>query len=36
MKAVGQGSGNYCTSCYTGHYPVAFPRAERSYLQLAL
>lgn len=36
MKAVGSGSGNYCSSCYTGHYPVAFPRDERSYLQLAL
>jgi amidophosphoribosyltransferase len=36
MKAVGDGSGNYCSSCYTGQYPVAFPRDERSYLQLAL
>jgi amidophosphoribosyltransferase len=36
MKAVGEDSGNYCSSCYTGHYPVAFPRDERSYLQLAL
>src|SRR5436190_15469532 len=36
MKAVGDGSGHYCTSCYTGQYPVAFPRDERSYLQLAL
>jgi amidophosphoribosyltransferase len=36
MKAVGEGSGHYCTSCYTGRYPVAFPRDERSYLQLAL
>ena len=26
----------YCTSCYTGHYPVAFPRDAESYLQLAL
>ncbi len=26
----------YCTSCYTGHYPVAFPRNEAAYLQLAL
>lgn len=26
----------YCTSCYTGVYPVAFPRDERAYLQLAL
>lgn len=36
MKAVGDGSPNYCSSCYTGQYPVAFPRDERSYLQLAL
>ncbi|MGE3959127.1 MAG: amidophosphoribosyltransferase [Vicinamibacterales bacterium] len=36
MKAVGDGSGHYCSSCYTGQYPVAFPRDERSYLQLAL
>jgi amidophosphoribosyltransferase len=36
LKAVGDGSGNYCTSCYTGRYPVAFPRDERAYLQLAL
>jgi len=36
MKAVGEGSPNYCSSCYTGQYPVAFPRDERSYLQLAL
>src|SRR3954449_6111844 len=36
MKAVGDGSGNYCSSCYTGQYPIAFPRDERSYLQLAL
>ncbi len=26
----------YCTSCYTGVYPVAFPRNEQAYLQLAL
>jgi amidophosphoribosyltransferase len=36
MQAVGEGSGNYCSSCYTGQYPVAFPRDERGYLQLAL
>jgi amidophosphoribosyltransferase len=27
---------DYCTSCYTGSYPVAFPRNEQAYLQLAL
>jgi amidophosphoribosyltransferase len=36
MTAVGDGSRSYCTSCYTGHYPVEFPRDEKSYLQLAL
>jgi amidophosphoribosyltransferase len=34
--AVQGGSSRYCTSCYTGVYPVAFPRDEASYLQLAL
>jgi amidophosphoribosyltransferase len=36
LTSVGQGRGSYCTSCYTGVYPVAFPRDEASYLQLAL
>jgi amidophosphoribosyltransferase len=30
------GRTKYCTSCYTGEYPVAFPRNEAAYLQLAL
>lgn len=34
--AVGSQQGSYCTSCYTGVYPVAFPRNEHAYLQLAL
>ena len=34
--AVPNGRSNYCTSCYTGVYPVAFPRDEKAYLQLAL
>ncbi|HXE81640.1 MAG TPA: amidophosphoribosyltransferase, partial [Vicinamibacterales bacterium] len=34
--AVPGGRANYCTSCYTGVYPVAFPRDEASYMQLAL
>ena len=34
--AVNGGGKNYCTSCYTGVYPVAFPRDEAAYLQLAL
>lgn len=36
MGAVAGGRENYCTSCYTGQYPVAFPRDEAAYLQLAL
>ena len=35
-QAVGSQQGSYCTSCYTGVYPVAFPRNEQAYLQLAL
>jgi amidophosphoribosyltransferase len=35
-QAVGDQQGSYCTSCYTGIYPVAFPRDEQAYLQLAL
>jgi amidophosphoribosyltransferase len=34
--SVGSSRGSYCTSCYTGEYPVAFPRNEAAYLQLAL
>ena len=34
--AVRGGTSSYCTSCYTGIYPVAFPRDEAKYLQLAL
>ncbi len=34
--SVRGGSTKYCTSCYTGVYPVAFPRNEHAYLQLAL
>jgi amidophosphoribosyltransferase len=36
LTAVGPKRGNYCTSCYTGQYPVAFPQSEAAYLQLAL
>ena len=35
-QAVGSQQSSYCTSCYTGVYPVAFPRNEHAYLQLAL
>jgi amidophosphoribosyltransferase len=34
--AVPDGRTRYCTSCYTGVYPVAFPRDEAAHLQLAL
>jgi amidophosphoribosyltransferase len=36
LKAVGSDRGSYCSSCYTGRYPVEIPRDEVSYLQLAL
>jgi amidophosphoribosyltransferase len=36
MSAVGTDRGSYCSSCYTGVYPVAIPRDGASYLQLAL
>jgi amidophosphoribosyltransferase len=36
LEAVGTDRGSYCTSCYTGHYPVDFPRDSETYLQLAL
>jgi len=36
LGSVGPRRDSYCTSCYTGNYPVAFPRDEAAYLQLAL
>ncbi len=36
LSTVAPQRGSYCTSCYTGVYPVEFPRDEASYLQLAL
>jgi amidophosphoribosyltransferase len=36
LSAVGDERKSYCSSCYTGQYPVEFPRDEKSYLQLAL
>jgi amidophosphoribosyltransferase len=36
LRAVKPDGRSYCTSCYTGVYPVAFPRDEQAYLQLAL
>jgi amidophosphoribosyltransferase len=38
LRAVGKerDGKSYCTSCYTGTYPVAIPQNEKAYLQLAL
>jgi amidophosphoribosyltransferase len=36
MSAVGNQGGSYCSSCYTGVYPVQIPSDEARYLQLAL
>jgi len=36
LSAVGSERKSYCTSCYTGDYPVAVPQNEAAYLQLAL
>ncbi len=36
MTSVGSDRQHYCSSCYTGVYPVSFPQDERAYLQLAL
>ena len=36
LGAVKTERSKYCTSCYTGIYPVAFPQDEATYLQLAL
>jgi amidophosphoribosyltransferase len=36
LESVGTTRSSYCTSCYTGKYPVAFPQNEAAYLQLAL
>jgi amidophosphoribosyltransferase len=36
LAAVDGHRASYCTSCYTGEYPVEFPRNEQAYLQLAL
>ena len=36
LSAVSGRRGSYCTSCYTGQYPIVSPRDEQAYLQLAL
>jgi glutamine phosphoribosylpyrophosphate amidotransferase len=35
-EAIGERQNAYCSSCYTGVYPVPFPQDEKAYLQLAL
>jgi amidophosphoribosyltransferase len=36
LSSVNGRGPSYCTSCYTGQYPVAFPRDHNGYLQLSL
>jgi glutamine phosphoribosylpyrophosphate amidotransferase len=36
LVGVNSHRSRYCTSCYTGHYPVPFPRSEAAQLQLSL
>jgi amidophosphoribosyltransferase len=36
LSSVGPTRNSYCTSCYTGQYPVAVPQNQAAYLQLAL
>jgi amidophosphoribosyltransferase len=36
LSTVTPRQSSFCTSCYTGHYPVSLPRDEAAYLQLAL
>lgn len=36
LSAVGAERHHYCSSCYTGVYPVEAPRDQKVYLQLAL
>jgi len=36
LSSVKVKGASYCTSCYTGNYPVAFPRDHSGYLQLSL
>jgi amidophosphoribosyltransferase len=36
LSSVNGQRSNYCTSCYTGRYPIPFPRDDASHLQLPL
>ena len=36
LNSVNGQRSNYCTSCYTGRYPIPFPRDQAAHLQLPL
>ncbi|MBA2356358.1 MAG: amidophosphoribosyltransferase [Acidobacteria bacterium] len=36
LRSVTPDHSSYCTSCYTGTYPIQFPKDPEAYLQLAL
>ena len=36
LSAVNAHRAHYCTSCYTGHYPVPFPAEHAQQVQLKL
>ena len=36
LRAVDSERSSYCSACYTGRYPVEFPRDEAAYLRLVL
>jgi amidophosphoribosyltransferase len=36
LSSVNGQRSNYCTSCYTGRYPIPFPRDQAAHLQLPL
>jgi amidophosphoribosyltransferase len=36
LESVNSHRDHYCTSCYTGRYPVPFPRDDAAFLQLPL
>jgi amidophosphoribosyltransferase len=36
LSSVNSHRSQYCTSCYTGHYPVPFPKSQAAQVQLPL
>jgi hypothetical protein len=36
LSSVNGQRASYCTSCYTGRYPIPFPRDKAAHLQLPL